>query len=116
MELKKKCKINLFCNVDNVDSLEQQLYQIIENNINFGPTLEVIHLKIYDLFKWQQDGEIPKEIPFKMKYQNNTCQDKILLIKFHRNPNRICDLKDDFTFQNKYDKRVSWIRIARMGV
>jgi hypothetical protein len=78
----------------------------------------VIPLKIYDLFIWQQEGEIPKNIPFETKHKSDSCQEKICLVKLHRVANRVCDIRDDYTFQNKhgkpdkYDKGISWIKIG----
>lgn len=114
----KNCEIKSFNDIENFDILKQQISQLIEDNIDFAPIIEIIPFKIYDLFTWQQNNEISKDITFKEIHKNNSNQEKILLLKFHRIPNRVCDLKDDFTFQNKYgrpdkyDRGISWMRIG----
>jgi len=114
----KNCEIKSFNGVEHHDILLQQISQLIEKNIDFAPNIEPIPYKIYDLFTTQQNNEISEDIPFKEVYKDNSNQEKIILLKFHRIPNRVCDLKDDFTFQNKhgrpdkYDRGISWMRIG----
>ena len=114
----KNCKIKAFEGVEDFDVLKQQVSQLIETNIDFAPNIEPIPFKIYDLFKWQQNNEISEDIIFNDLHQNDSNQEKILLLKLHRIPNRVCDLKEDFNFQNKngspdkYDRGISWMRIG----
>lgn len=114
----KNCEIKSFNGIEHYDILKQQISQVIEENIDFAPNIEPIPFKIYDLFTIQQNNEISEDITFKEIHTDKSNQEKIMLLKFHRIPNRVCDLKDDFTFQNKrgrpdkYDRGISWMRIG----
>ncbi len=112
------CQIKSFNNIENYEILRQQISQIIEENIDFAPNIEFTFFKIYDLFTWQQNNEVSEDLIFNKIHQDDSKQEKILMVKFHRIPNRVCDLKDDYTFQNKngrpdkYDRGISWMRIG----
>lgn len=118
----KDCKIKNFNNIENTGTLEQQLSQLIENYINFGPNFNIIEIRINQIFKWQQVGEITSEINIPFEFQTDQNNDKIIFIKFQRTSNRVCENKNDFNFQNKrgrpdkYDRGVSWMRIGSHSI
>ncbi|GAH37258.1 unnamed protein product, partial [marine sediment metagenome] len=112
----KNGKILKLHKVDNFSVLEAQSAPILNIYLNNYPTLEFHTIKINELFNWQRNGEISSEIPFTDDQKNSANEDRILIIKYIRQEQKVCDIKAIIHFEKngkpkEYNRGWSWWRI-----
>ena len=114
----KDGKITKIHNVKKQDVLFQQIAFLSRDYIKLGFNLRHLDLKIYDLFKKIDNGELKLKIPFDDVQTKNTCEDKILIIQIIREPKACLEIKKDINWMSnkgvikKETKGKSWIRIG----
>ncbi len=112
----KHGKILKLHNVDNFKDLEPQSAPILNIYLNNYPELEFHTFKINELFNWQRNGEISSKIPFTNDQKNPANEDFILVIKYIRKEQKVCDIKAIINFEKngkpkEYNRGMSWWRI-----
>ncbi len=102
-------EIKRFCNVKNITVLSQQLTQHANKYISEHPYIKTYFIKIYKLYIWKQNGQISSDLPFTNDQKLSSNNDKILVIKFKRNPRTVCRVSEP---KFGYNKGKSWYRVG----
>lgn len=112
----KNGKILKLHNINNASMLETQSAPLLDIYLNNYPRMEFQEIKINELYEWQQNGEISSEIPFTADQKENENEDKILVIKYIRQEQKVCDIKAVMNFEKNrkpkiYNRGYCWWRI-----
>jgi len=114
----KQNEIKSVNNVGNIDILEEQISQLLNKYLNLEPIFEYIPKNILELYNWQSDNKISKDIPFSNDQKNHKSNEKIIVLKIIRNPGSVYEISKDIYFKDSkgvskcYEKGDSWIRIS----
>ena len=113
----KDGKFKSIQNVENHNTLFQQIVFLCREYIRIGFNLIPIQIKIYNLYEMIKKGEINLEIPFTESQKKSSCDDNIFIIQITRTPKACLELKKEFRWKSdkgvkKFSKGKSWIRIG----
>lgn len=110
--------LHIHCaNVEKHDTLFQQIAFLCREYIQIGFNLIPIQIKIYDLYKMINKGEINLEIPFTESQKKSTCVDNLFIIQITREQKACLELKEELRWKSdkgvekKFSKVKSWNRI-----
>lgn len=113
-----KNKIKSINNVENIDILEQQITQLLNEYLNLEPNIEYIPIKVTEIYNWQINDEISRDIPFSNEQKNHKNDEKILILKITRISGCVYEISKDLHYEDIkgypkcYEKGNSWIRIS----
>lgn len=95
----------------------QQVAYLCRKYLNPVFNIDLITIKIYEIFKLCDAGKIRKNIQFSPSHKNSDCNEALMIIHITRNPKDCIELKKDVFWvdngKNKYiTKGKSWIRVG----
>jgi GTPase SAR1 family protein len=105
-------------NIERQDTIFQQIAFLCRGYIQIGFNLKHLQIKVYDLYKMINNGEIEVEIPFSEIQKQNTCEDELFIIQITREKNSCLELRKELNWRNSkgiknlISKGTSWIRIG----